>query len=148
MMSWWWTDDELVRNWWGADDELKMNWWWTDVELMINWWWTDYELMMNWWWADDELMMSWWWTGDELMMSWWCTSDELMMNWWWTERFRTIKPKCWMGLDGYPWTDWLLDHLTVIIMLLVACSLHMKHGLMMSICVFSRACAPSGQKME
>ena len=77
-----------------------MNWWWTDDELMMSWWWADDELMMIWWWTDDELMKNWWWTDNEMTMNRWWTADELMMS-------------GWDGWMGYPWTDWLLDHLTV-----------------------------------
>ena len=61
--------------------------------------------MMNWWWTDDELMMNWWWLSSLI-------SKSVLKG---LEQFGTTKPKCRMGWIGYPWTDWPLDHLTVII---------------------------------
>ena len=98
-MNWCWTDDKLMMNWLRTDDELMMSWWWADDELMKNWWRNNDELMMNLLWADDELMV---WSG---------------LDQYWRVQSRYEQSNLNVGsdgLDGYPWTDWLLDHLTVI----------------------------------
>ena len=40
-------------------------------------------------------MMIWWSHDDPMMILWWFNDDLLMI-----ERFRTLKAKCWIGLDG------------------------------------------------
>ena len=90
----------LAEGW--SQDGIWMGFIWIQNWLHMKIWiFTVDELMMSFWWADDVLVMNWWWIGDE----------QNGLN-----QFGTTKPKCWMGWDGmgYPWTDWPLDHLTVI----------------------------------